>query len=226
MSIRVLIADDHALLRAGIRALIERQPGLSVVGEASTMQETVEAVVAHAPDVVLLDLSLGDGGGVETIRQILEARPGTRVLVVTMHEERAYLRASLGAGASGYVLKRSPETELVGAVRAVHGGETFVDPSLAATVLGEMLRRGDTASEGPKLSMREREVLGMIAAGHTVPDVARRLGVSRKTVETYRARLGEKLGLRTRTELVRYALAEGIVAGPAPRGAEPFGEAT
>ena len=213
--IRVLLADDHAVLRAGLRVLINGQPDMEVVGEASTGEEAVGLALAAKPDVVLLDLTMPGAGGIEATRRIVHDCPPARVLILTMHDDVAYLRSVLAAGASSYVLKRSADTELLSAIRITHRGGTYLEPSLAGAVvqdaLGRRARHGD-ASARNALSDREREVLCLVAQGHTNQEIAKRLSLSVKTVETYRARLMTKLGLRTRADLVRYALAVGLLA--------------
>lgn len=215
--IRVLLADDHAVLRAGLRMLINGQPDMEVVGEASTGEEAWRQALAVTPDVVLLDLTMPGAGGIEATGRIVRDCPGVRVLVLTMHDDIAYLRSVLAAGASSYVLKRSADTELLSAIRITHRGGTYLEPSLAGDVvqeaLGRKARSGD-ASAKDSLSDREREVLCLVAQGHTNQQVAERLSLSVKTVETYRARLMTKLGLRTRADLVRYALSVGLLTQP------------
>lgn len=213
--IRVLLADDHAVLRAGLRMLINGQPDMEVVGEASTGEEAWRQALALKPDVLLLDLTMPGAGGIEATGRIVRDCPSVRVLVLTMHDDVAYLRSVLAAGASSYVLKRSADTELLAAIRITHRGGTYLEPSLAGEVvqgaLGRKGRPGD-ASARDSLSDREREVLRLVAQGHTNQQIAERLSLSVKTVETYRARLMAKLGLSTRADLVRYALSVGLLA--------------
>jgi DNA-binding NarL/FixJ family response regulator len=199
--------------------LISSQRDLEVVGEASDGDEAVRKAVALRPDVALVDISMPGAGGIKTIERIRQAVPTTRVLVLTMHDVPAYLRASLAAGASGYVVKRSADSDLLAAIRDVHRGRTVLDPSLSARVVhGSLRRRGAAApatSTAALLSQREREVLELVAQGFTNQQIADHLGLSVKTVETYRARLVEKLGLQSRAELVRYALDSGLFGGEA-----------
>ena len=213
--IRVLLADDHAVLRAGLRVLINGQPDMEVVGEASTGEEAWRQADAVKPDVVLLDLTMPGMGGIEATERIVRDCPGVRVLVLTMHDDVAYLRSVLAAGAASYVLKRSADTELLSAIRITHRGGTYLEPSLAGDIvqdaLGRKTRQGEDSARSP-LSEREREVLRLVAQGHTNQEIANRLSLSVKTVETYRARLMTKLGLRTRADLVRYALSVGLLA--------------
>jgi two-component system response regulator NreC len=214
--IRILIADDHAVLRTGLRMLIGSQRDLDVVGEASDGDEAVRKAAALRPDVALVDISMPGSGGIKAIERIREAAPATRVLVLTMHDMPAYLRAALAAGAAGYVVKRAADSALLAAIRDVHRGRTVLDPALAASVVQSGLRRrGATTSPATPLSQREREVLELVAQGYTNQQIADHLGLSVKTVETYRARLVEKLGLQSRAELVRYALDSGLFGGEA-----------
>jgi two-component system response regulator NreC len=216
--IRILLADDHAVLRTGLRMLISSQRDLEVVGEASDGDEAVRKAAALRPDVALVDISMPGTGGIRAIERIRQAVPTTRVLVLTMHDVPAYLRASLAAGASGYVVKRSADSDLLAAIRDVHRGRTVLDPSLSARVVhGSLRRRGAAEPTTPTalLSQREREVLELVAQGFTNQQIADHLGLSVKTVETYRARLVEKLGLQSRAELVRYALDSGLFGGEA-----------
>ncbi len=212
--IRILIADDHAVLRAGLRMLLNAQPDMEVVGEASTGEEAVQQARTLKPDIVLMDLTMPGAGGTEATARIVRGCPGVRVLVLTMHDDAAYLRGVLAAGASGYVLKRSADAELLSAIRITRRGEAYIAPSLAGAVvqeaLGRRARQADSAP-GEALSDRERDVLRLLAQGHTNQHVAEQLAVSVKTVETYRARLMAKLGLKTRAELVRYALSAGLL---------------
>jgi two-component system, NarL family, response regulator NreC len=215
--IRVLIVDDHAVLRAGLRMLIGGQPDMEVVGEAADGEDAVQRVPELKPDVVLMDITMPGIGGIRAIEQIRRVHPETRVLVLTMHDVPAYLRSVLAAGASGYVVKRAADSELISAIRGVHRGRTVLDPALATRVVQGGLRRRSAAAQaaGPAsvLSQREREVLELVAQGFTNQQIADRLGLSVKTVETYRSRLVEKLGLRSRADLVRYALDSGLLAG-------------
>lgn len=222
MPIRVLIADDHAVLRAGLRMLIEAQPDLAVVGEASDGAATLRAVTATRPDVVLLDLTMPGSRGTQTIEQLVRLDPRPRVLVLTMHDDRAYALAAIEAGAAGYVVKKAADVELLTAIRAVHGGRTFVDLTLPAEarVPGRSARgaRGAPPNVRAKpLSRREGEVIRLLAQGHSNREVADELELSIKTVETYRKRLTEKLGLKTRAQLFRFAAVRGLLEDNAAR---------
>ena len=210
--IRVFLADDHAVLRAGLRALLSREPDMEVVGEAASGSEALKKVEELQPDVVLMDISMPGMEGLEATAQIKQRAPGTKVLILTMHEDRRYLLPALKAGAAGYVVKRAADAELIGAIRAVQRGEAFLHPSMAKLLVEEYAGgRASGASEGQPLSDREGEVLRLIAEGLSYKEMADRLGISVKTVETYRERIKEKLSLHSRAELVRYALEQGLL---------------
>ena len=202
MRTRILLADDHAILRAGLAMLIEAQSDLVVVGEAADGVEALEKARALKPDVVILDLTMPRLSGLEALREIRRDCPETHVLVLTMHDDPAYGRALLAAGALGYVTKKAADRELLLGIRAVREGHSFVDLSQAEEML----------SQQAPLSRRERQVLTELAQGFTHQEIADRLALSVKTVETYLARLSAKLGLRRRADLVRYALEIGFLS--------------
>src|SRR5947207_407241 len=213
--IRVMIADDHAILRSGLRLLVNAQADMEIVAEASDGEQAVQAARETRPDVALMDLTMPRTGGMRAIQEIVRIRPETRVLVLTMHDDPAYLRSVLAAGSSGYVLKRSVDADLLAAIRAVHRGGTFVDPSLTDVLVLDLL-----AKKGPKrrgtesaniLSERELQVLRLVARGFSSKQIAKQILVGVKTAETYRSRLAQKLGLRTRTEIIRFALHMGLL---------------
>ena len=211
--IRVLLADDHGVVRAGLRALLDAQPDITVVGEAEDGPSAIERVQELLPTVVVSDLSM-PGGGLEAIREITKLQLGARVLVLTVHAEERYLLPVLEAGGSGYVRKSSAHTDLLDAVRKVARGEVFLDPAATKTLLRGYLGRVNTGDEldlGEVLSEREREVVKLTAEGHTAQQAADILSLSPKTVETYRHRAMQKLGLTNRAELVRYALRAGLL---------------
>jgi two-component system, NarL family, response regulator NreC len=217
VTIRIVIADDHAILRAGLRSLLAAQDDMEVVGEAVDGRDAVQKAVDMQPDVLLLDLSMPNEGGLATLRAVRDRCPHTRILVLTMHDDRAYLRSVLEAGGAGYLVKRAADTELLTALRTVHSGGSYVDVSLGSELLQEVLGDPPEAPAPEVLSARERQVLELVAMGHTHKEIATALSVSVKTVETYRLRLGEKLGLRSRAELVRYAIDLGLLQpDPAP----------
>jgi two-component system response regulator NreC len=206
--IRVLIVDDHAVLRAGLRALLNLQPDMEVVGEAAEGLEALEKVERLEPDVVLMDITLPGMEGLEVTKKLKKTHPNVKVLILTMHEDRRYFYSALKAGASGYVVKRAADTELIDAIRAAHRGDVFLHPSMARIVAEDYVEQGATEKG---LSDREREVLRLIAEGRTYKEMADLMAVSVKTIESYRERIKEKLGLNTRAELVRYALEKGLL---------------
>jgi two-component system response regulator NreC len=212
--IRVLLADDHGVVRAGLRALLDAQPDITVVGEAEDGPSAIARVQELLPTVVVSDLSM-PGGGLEAIREITKLQLGTRVLVLTVHAEERYLLPVLEAGGSGYVRKSSAHTDLLDAVRKVANGEVFLDPAATKTLLRGYLGRvhaGDELDLGEVLSEREREVVKLTAEGYTAQQAADILSLSPKTIETYRHRAMQKLGLTNRAELVRYALRAGLLS--------------
>jgi DNA-binding NarL/FixJ family response regulator len=209
--IRILLADDHAVLRAGLRALLTAQGDLEVVGEASDGAEAVRLTQSLRPDVVVMDIGMPGVSGIDATARIKRDLPVVKVLILSMHDDRGYLRQVLRAGASGYVLKKAADTELLAAIRAAARGEVFLDPALAKALVDEIIEPKLPGGKTPALSERERDVLRLIARGHTNRQVADRLCISVKSVETYKARLMEKLGLRGRAELVRYALQQGLL---------------
>jgi len=218
--IRVLLADDHAVLRAGLRALLSSQPDIEVVGEAATGAEAVARARELSPDVVLMDITMSGPDGLEAIRQVCQTLPKTRVLALTMHDNLNYLREVLEAGGSGYVLKKAADTELLSAIHAVQQGGTYLHSAHARALLN---LESDEATESQMagheaLSEREMQVLRLIAQGYSNRGIAEQLNLSVKTVETYRARIMEKLGLRGRVALVRYALRHHLLADPPPEG--------
>ena len=211
--IRVLLADDHAILRAGLRMLLESQPDMTVVAEAADGEEAIRRAGGCRPDVAVVDLTMPGLSGVETLERLRREVPETRLLVLTMHDDPGYARLALAAGASGHLIKDAESGELLAAIRAVHRGRTVVQ------VGAEVTRDGPGRAAVPALSPREREVLKLLAHGHTNREVADRLSLSVKTVETHRARLSDKLDLHSRADLVRLALDLGLLEPR--RGASP-----
>jgi len=211
--IRVIIADDHAILRAGLRMLINAQPDMTVVADVQNGQQAIEGTSELKPDVVLLDITMPVSGGLHAIAEIRKRHSAVKVLLLTMHSEPAYLRTALAAGASGYVLKKSVDADLLSAIRAVQRGHRYVDSELASTLVNEMIGGKETDTAQSKvLSDRELQVLTLVAEGFSSREIANRIYVSTKTVETYRARFAEKLGLKTRADVVRYALDLGLLS--------------
>jgi two-component system response regulator NreC len=217
--IRVLIADDHAVLRSGLRMLIGTQPDMEVVAEAGDGATTLRRAREIQPDVVLLDLSMPGSRSTQTIEQLVKLDPRPRVLVLTIHDDPAYFRSAIMAGASGYVVKDAADIELLTAIRVVHRGRTFVDLTRAGDIMPGPDTRGrdsataDSSGGRKQLSRREGEVLRLLAEGHTNQEAAQRLSVSIKTVETYRKRLSQKLGLKSRAQLFRFAREAGLLEG-------------
>jgi len=214
--IRVLLADDHAVLRSGLRLLLTSTNEYDVVGEASSGTETLSLAEQLQPDLILLDLSMPALGGLDALPALRKLVPSARILILTMHDDPQYLRQALKHGASGYVLKKAADTELLSAMQSVLRGEVYVHPSMTRVLLEDMLPESKSANAEDTwggLSEREQEVLKMVALGHTSAEIAQKLSLSAKTVETYRARGMEKLGLRMRAALVKFALQEGLIQG-------------
>lgn len=212
-SIRIALCDDHAIVRSGLRRILEAEPDFEVVAEAGTGEEAVAAARDTQPDVFVMDLGLPDRNGIAATGDVLEASPTTRVLVLTVHDDVAYLRRAFDAGASGYLVKEAADIELVQAVRQVAAGAQYVHPSLGAALLAPNASTARPAGPGGELSEREVEVLVQIAGGLTNTEIAERLFVSVRTVETHRAHIHQKLNVRTRAELVRVARETGILEG-------------
>ena len=216
--IRVLLVDDHRVVRLGLRTLLESEFDIDVVGEAGNGVEAVAAAQALLPTVVVMDISMPEVDGLEATRRIRATCPDTHILILTVHAQERYLFPVLKAGGSGYVLKSTVDTELIEAIRAVATGGAFLYPSAQRMVLEDYLARTRSGAEQDayeRLSEREREVLKLLALGHTAAEIAEQLSLSPKSVETYRARIMEKLDLDSRPALVKYALARGLLTdGP------------
>jgi two-component system response regulator NreC len=211
--IRTLLADDHTILRDGIRSILEAQPDICVVGEAQDGREAVKLASQLLPDVVLMDIAMPLLNGLEATRQIRMANPQVKILILTMHENEDYIRQALAYGAMGYLLKDATATELVAAVRAVYKGEAVLSPPVTRLVVENYLRWGDLqkdfSSDG--LSPREREILQLIAEGYTNKQISVILSISIKTVQTHRMNLMSKLGLHDRADLIKYAIQRKII---------------
>lgn len=210
MPTRILIADDHGVLRAGLRALLNSQPGLEVIGEAADGPTALRQALELRPDIVLLDLSMPGLDGIQVTRQLKQACPEVRALILTGHEDESLLREAIHAGALGYIVKRAVETELLSAIHAIASGNLYVHPAMTRALLKDLSPAlvPDESTAEP-LTQREREVLRLLAQGHTNRQAADLLGVSVRTVESHRANLTSKLGLASRAELVRYAKERG-----------------
>ena len=213
MSIRVLIVDDHAVVRSGLRLLLEAEEGLEPVGEAGDARDAIFQARALKPDVILLDIVMPEQTGLDALPQLRHENPDAKVLVLSMQDEPRYVREAFAAGASGYVLKEAADNEVVAAVREVAGGGRYVNPALGARLVAAEAEAERLADEDP-LSDREREVLRLLALGHTNQEIAKRLYISVRTAETHRAHIMQKLRLASRAELVRYAIAQGLLDEP------------
>lgn len=210
----ILLADDHAVLRSGLKLLLESQSDLKVIGEASSGLEALKLAGKLKPDLLLLDLSMPGLGGLEALPALRKIIPTAKILILTMHDDPQYLRTALKNGASGYVLKKAADAELISAIRAVLRGEMVIHPSMTRALLEDMLPKAETAPDAwETLSDREQSVLKLVALGYTSAEIAGQLSLSDKTVETYRARGMEKLGLNNRAALVRFALKKGLMSG-------------
>ena len=207
---RVLLVDDHAVVRAGLRRVLEAEADIEVVGEAGTARDAVLEARATKPDVILLDVVMPGESGIDALPRLLKEAPGARVLVLSMQDDPRYVREAFAAGASGYVLKEAADSEVVGAVREVAADGRYLHPALGARVISAE-EEARAATEADPLSDREREVLRLLALGHTNQEIAKMLYISVRTTETHRAHIMQKLRLKTRAELVRYALANGFL---------------
>jgi len=212
---RIVLADDHPIVLGGLRNLIQAEPDLELVGEASSGFAALKIIREQTPDVAVVDISMPELNGILVSRRLAEEMPSVKVLVLTLHEDRAYLRQALDAGVKGYVLKRSAAENLIQAIRAVIVGGLYVDPAIANFVFDASSKRAHRKKDGGTglpLTDREGEVLRHVALGFTNKEIARKLNVGIKSIETYRLRGSEKLGLKTRAELIRYASAQGWLA--------------
>jgi DNA-binding NarL/FixJ family response regulator len=213
VSISVLIVDDHAVVRSGLRLLLEAEHDIDVVGEAGTAREAVFEIRSNKPDVVLMDVAMPGGSGIDVIPQLLHEAPETKILMLSMQDDPNYVRQAFEAGASGYVLKEAADAEVVAAVRDVAQGRSYVNPALGARLVAAESEARKRAEADP-LSDREREVLRLLALGHTNQEIAKMLYISVRTAETHRAHIMQKLNLRSRADLVRHALANGLLDPP------------
>ena len=213
--IRIVLADDHAVLRAGLRVLLNAEPDINVVGEAGDGEEALNAIAQFQPDIIVLDLMMPNVKGLDIIEQISKAYPHTRVLVLTMHADTQYIRHVVKAGGAGYVLKSSADTELIKAIRVVASGGSYLTPEATQVLISDYREKDEPASKPVTgldlLSEREHEVLVMTALGYSSREIGELLFISPKSVDTYRQRLMEKLRLENRAELVQYALKNGLL---------------
>jgi DNA-binding NarL/FixJ family response regulator len=215
--LRVYLAEDHHVVRAGLKALIVNQPDMAVVGEAGDGRKAVEEAEALRPDVIVMDVTMPVMGGAEATRLLRDTCPGTKILALTVHEDRGYFEQLVQAGASGYVLKRAVADDLIHAIRTVAKGGSYLDPTIAGLVMGGLVRAKALSSPGrdSQLTDREAEVLKLVARGFTNREIGAKLDVSVKTIETHKARAMEKLGLDSRAEIVTYAVQRGWLAASA-----------
>lgn len=209
-AIRVLVVDDHAVVRSGLRRVLDAEQDIETVGEAASAERAVFEALEHKPDVVLMDVVMPGKSGIEGMPALLQAVPEARVLILSMQDDPHYVREAFEAGASGYVLKEAADTDVVEAVRAVAGGTRYVHPALGARLVAAETEERKRAESDP-LSEREREVLRLLALGHTNQEIAALLYISVRTAETHRAHIMQKLSLSSRAELVRYALDHGLI---------------
>lgn len=211
MPIRILIADDHGVIRAGLRALLADFPDIAVVGEASDGSEAITKVWELKPDIVLMDLSMPNMSGIEATRQLTQNDPKLRILILTVHEDESLLREVIRMGAAGYIVKRASQEDLLHAIRVVARGDLYVHPAMTRSLFVEPSSAASQASEVETLTLREIEVLQLLAKGYTNRQIADQLSLSPRTVEGHRANLSGKLGLRSRVELVEYAENHGLM---------------
>ena len=214
MSVKIILADDHRIMREGLRALLEIQSGMEVIAEAEDGRTTVDLAHELKPDVVVIDISMPDLNGIDATRQIISAAPHIKVIALSMHSDRKFVREMLSAGASGYLLKDSAFEELGTALAAVLNNQTYLSPKIADTVVRDYLGKIDTTESrtSPSLTHREREVLQLLAEGRTTKEIASKLCVSIKTIETHRKQIMEKVGLNSVAELTKYAIREGLTS--------------
>jgi len=207
---RVLLADDHKILRQGLRTLLEQEKDIQIVGEADNGRSSVKLTGELAPDVVIMDVAMPDLNGIDATRRITEAEPRARVLALSMHSDGRYVKGMLQAGARGYILKDCAAEELTHAIRTVMAGQIYVSPGVTGTIVNDYVRQLTAADEPTTLTRREREVLQLLAEGGSTANIAAGLHLSVKTIETHRKRIMDKLGLRSIAELTKYAIREGI----------------
>ncbi|HEX4202654.1 MAG TPA: response regulator transcription factor [Ktedonobacteraceae bacterium] len=214
MKIRILLVDDHTILRAGLKMMLNAQPDMEVVGEAQDGRQALQETQRLQPDVVLMDITMPDMNGIEATRQIKRTMPDIRILVLTMHEHDEYVFQALRAGASGYMLKEAADTELISALHVIHSGQFYLSPAAQSVMVGDYLQRVRTGEEKDSyssLTEREREILKLVAEGHTNNQIAEQLVISPKTVDTHRTHIMDKLNLHSRAELVKYAMRRGLL---------------
>jgi two-component system response regulator NreC len=214
MDIRILLADDHTLLRAGLKMMLNAQPDMEVVGEAQDGRQALHEALRLHPDIILMDITMPDMNGIEATRQVKKQLPDVKVLILTMHENDEYVFQALRAGASGYMLKEAADTDLINALHVVQSGQFYLSPMAQSVMVGDYLQRvhaGEEKDSYSSLTEREREVLKLVAEGYTNNQIAERLVISPKTVDTHRTHIMDKLNLHSRAELVKYAMRRGLL---------------
>ena len=214
MKIRILLVDDHTILRAGLKMMLNAQPDMDVIGEAQDGRQAIQESQRLHPDIVLMDITMPDMNGIESTRQIKKALPDVKILILTMHENDEYVFQALRAGASGYILKEAADTELISALHVVQNGNFYLSPSAQSVMVGDYLQRVNAGEEKDSYSMlteREREILKLVAEGFTNNQIAERLVISPKTVDTHRTHIMDKLNLHSRAEIVKYAMRRGLL---------------
>lgn len=213
--IRLLLADDHAVFRSGLRLLLSEQPDMEVVGEAADGEEAIQKTKELNPDILLLDITMPGMGGLEALDRIKKERPQVKIVMLTMHDDESYMERIMTSGGSGYVVKKAADTEVIQAIRVVHQGGVYLHPTMTRALVNQLQRKAHAQERQShlesKLSEREREVLKLIAQGYTNKEIADMIFLSVKTVETHKAHIMDKLELRSRAELVRYALDNGLL---------------
>jgi DNA-binding NarL/FixJ family response regulator len=210
--IKILIADDHTIMRDGIRALLSLQEDVEIVGEASTGQEAIEKASEFSPDLIIMDISMPGMDGLEATRRILKQNPKAKILILTQHDDKEYVLSAIKAGCAGYLPKRALGSELVSAIRAIYHGDSFLYPSVASELIKDYRSHAQVSDSHDQLTAREREVLKLIAEGHTSREIAEMLFISLKTVMGHRTKIMDKLGIHNRTELIKYAMRKGLVS--------------
>jgi two-component system response regulator NreC len=214
MKIRILLADDHTILRAGLKMMLNAQPDMEVIGEAQDGRQAIEETQKLRPDIVLMDITMPDLNGIEATRQIKRLVPDVKILMLTMHEHDEYVFQALQAGASGYMLKEAADTELITALHVITSGQFYLSPTAQSVVVGDYLqkvRTGEERDSYSSLTEREREILKLVAEGFTNNQIAERLVISPKTVDTHRTHIMDKLNMHSRAELIKYAMRRGLL---------------
>jgi two-component system response regulator NreC len=212
--IHILLADDHTILRAGLKMMLNAQPDMEIVGEASDGRQAITETQRLQPDIILMDITMPEMNGIEATRQIKKLVPESRILILTMHEHDEYVFQALRAGASGYMLKEAADTELISALHIIQSGQFYLSPMAQSVLVGDYLQRvriGEEKDSYSSLTEREREILKLIAEGYTNNQIAERLVISPKTVDTHRTHIMDKLNLHSRAELVKYAMRRGLL---------------